>query len=157
VLREDQINHHGFTIIEIILVISLLGLLAVGAVVFSPSGAPKSFSLDGATKQIQSHIQYAQQHALLHRTTAGVDFVSSGAYTVYQGTTATPLSDPLTKQDLIITLGDVYNGVSLSANYTVEFNKYGEPSVGGAGSVTVTDGTTTNTVTVAATTGRVTY
>lgn len=141
----------GFTLLELVLTIALLGALALGLVLISPSIAPAR--LDAAAKQVVSAIQYAQQNAATTTQTSGVFFVSGGAYTVYQGTTATPLADPLTKQNMIITLSDRYPGVSLSSNYTVEFNRMGIPTTGGGGNVTITDGSSTKTIQVTANTG----
>jgi prepilin-type N-terminal cleavage/methylation domain-containing protein len=151
-----KLKRNGFTLIEVVLVIALLALVGLGAVVFSPSGAPLLFRLDAASKQVQSHIQYAQQNATLTRTTSGAVFVNAGTYTVYQGSSATPLLDPLTKQNLVLTLADKYPGITLSSNYTVEFDGFGAPTTGGGGTVTLTDGTNTKTITVTAGTGMVT-
>lgn len=146
-------NLKGFTLIELVLVIGLLGVLALAAIVISPGVAPAR--LDAASKQVQSDVEYAKQNAVLTTTTHGVAFVASGSYTVYRSTTATPLLSPLTKQSMVITLSAQYPGVSISSNYTVEFNRFGNPTTGGGGSVTLTDGTSTRTITVTANTGRV--
>lgn len=143
----------GFTLIELILVIALLGVLAVAVVVISPGISPAR--LDAASKQVQSDIEYAKQNAVLTATTHGVQFVSGGSYTVYRSTVATPINHPLTKQSMVITLSSQYPGISISSNYTVEFNRFGNPTTGGGGSVTITDGTNTRTISVTANTGRV--
>jgi len=145
---------NGFTLIELVLVIGLLGVLALAAVVISPDISPAR--LDAAAKQVQSDIEYAKQNAVLTATTHGAQFVSGGAYTVYRSTTATPLASPLTKQSMVITLSAQYPGISISSNYTVEFDRFGNPTTGGGGSVTITDGTTTKTIGVTSNTGRVT-
>ena len=88
--------------------------------------------------------------------TSGIEFLAGGAYTVYEGTTTTPLTDPLTKESMIVTLSSLYPNISISTSYTVEFNTFGAPTTGGGGSVTITDGTTTKTVTVTTETGKVT-
>lgn len=138
---------------ELVLVIAVLGILATAVVVLSPSVTPAR--LDAAAKEVQAHIEFAQHHAMMTTQTAGVQCVASGAYTVYQGTTVTPLANPLTKQNMVLTLSDKYPGISISSHYTVEFNKFGSPITGGGGSVTITDGSSSKTISVTANTGRV--
>lgn len=155
--RQTVDDARGFTIIELVLVIAILGILALAVVVFSPSTAVIPMRLDSASRQIQADIQYAQQNATLTGVTAGIQFVADGVYTVYQGTIATPLKNPLTKQDMVITLSDQYPDIAIQANYTVEFDSFGAPTTGGGGGdVTITNGTNTRTIVVAANTGRVT-
>lgn len=144
----------GFTAVEILLTVGLLAILALAAVSLLPSVG--SIRLGAAAKQVQSDIEYAQQNAMMTGQTSGVLFVNNGSYTVYQGTFSTPLSSPLTHQDMVITLSTHYPGVSISGNYTVEFNDMGSPTTGGGGSVTLTNGSTSKILTVTANTGKVT-
>jgi type II secretory pathway pseudopilin PulG len=145
---------HGFSLTNVVLVAALVGILAIVAVSFLPSQS--KVHLDAAAKQVMAHVQYAQQNAIAARATSGVQFVSGGAYTVYQGTTATPLTNPQTQQSMVITLSNTYPGITLTKSYTVEFDWLGTPTTGGGGNVTLSDGTTTKTLTVAANTGRLT-
>ena len=144
----------GFTLIELVLVIALLGILASAAVV-AVFNYKKSY-IEVAKHKIVSDINLAQTWAMTKKgTTFGVFFDSTNnRYTVYEGTTATPVDDPLTKQDLIENFTH-FPGVSIVANYTVEFNQYGAPITGGGGSLQITDGTVTKTITVTTGTGRV--
>ena len=146
--------YKGFTLIELVSVIALLGIMALAIVLISPSTNPAR--LDAAVKQVSSDIEHAKEHAMTTEKTSGVQFVAGGTYTVYEETTATPLIDPLTKEDMVVTLSSLYSGISISTNYTVEFNSFGAPTIGGGGSVSLTDGTTTKTVTVTTETGKVT-
>lgn len=152
--RQDLKSQGAFTLIQIVIVIALVGVLAITAVSFLPSQS--KIRLDAATKQVVAHIQVAQQNAVTTTVTSGVSFVNGGAYTAYQGTTATPIKNPQTGQNLIITLSATYPGISLTKSYTVEFNSMGTPTTGGGGNITISDGTTTKTVTVSANVGRVT-
>ncbi len=144
----------GFSLIELVLIIAVVGLLALAVVVLSPGVSLAR--LDAAARQVQSDIEYAKQNALLSEVTSGAAFTSGGSYTVYQNTIATPILSPLTRQSMVITLSNNYPGISISTNYTVEFNRFGSPTTGGGGSVTLTDGTNTRTISVTANTGRVT-
>ena len=144
----------AFTLIELILVIAMLGVLAVAVLTLTPSISPAR--LDAASKEIQSDIEYAKQKAMIINTTHGVQFTASGSFTVYRGTVATPVADPLTQQNMIITLANKYPGITIQTNYTVEFDNFGVPTTGGGGSVTITDGSNTKIISVAAQTGLVT-
>ena len=144
----------GFSAAEVILTLALLGILAVAAFYLLPSVG--DVSLDAAAVQVRNDIEYAQQNAMTTGQTSGVAFTNNGSYTVYQGTTSTPLSSPLTRSNMVITLSSSYPGVAISGNYTVEFDSMGKPTIGGAGSVNLVLGGHTKTITVTANTGRVT-
>lgn len=141
----------GFTIIETVLVIAMLGVLGVAAIVMTPNPSPAA--VNAAARQVHSDIAYAQQNAMMTGVTSGVSFVQNGAYTVYQGTTATPLTSPLTNTAMVITPSASYNNVNINTTLVIEFNIFGAPTVGGGSSIQITNGTTTKTITIAANTG----
>lgn len=143
----------AFTLVEFVLVLAVLGIVSIAAITISPSITPAR--LDAAARQVQSDIEYAKQNAMMTTTDSGVDFVADGDYTVYETSTATPLASPLTKEDMVIKLAVKFPGISIQGNYTVEFNQFGAPTVGGGGSVLLTDGTNTKTISVTANTGKV--
>lgn len=139
--------------VEIVGVMALLGILGLAALVWTPSYHPTR--LDAASKQVQSDIEYARQLAMTTNVTHGVQFVAAGAYTVYRSTIATPILSPLTHQDMVITLSNRYPGVAIQTNYTVEFDSFGAPTVGGGGSVTITNPSGSKIISVVNTTGSV--
>jgi len=143
----------GFTLIELVMVLGVLAVLSVAAIVSVPSPAPAQ--LGAASFQVQSDIEFAKQNAMMTGQTSGVSFTANGTYTVYQGTTATPLKSPLTQQNMITTLSANYAGVSIGTSYVVEFNAFGAPTTGGGGSVQITNGSSTKTIAVTANTGMV--
>lgn len=143
----------AFSLAELVLAVALLGVLALVAIPIS-SSIPTA-RLNVAAKQVQSDIEFARQNAMKTGVTSGVAFVSGGSYTVYQSTTATPLLSPLSKSSMVITLSTDYSGISISTNYTVEFNSFGAPTTGGGGSVTITNGSSNKIISVTANTGRV--
>jgi prepilin-type N-terminal cleavage/methylation domain-containing protein len=143
----------GHTLLEIVLVLAVLGVLAVAAIESSPS--PTSANVMAAARQIQSDIEYAKQNAMMTGTTSGVYFKKNQDYIVYQGTTSTPLTSPLTHGNMDYTLSTNFKNVNISNTYTVEFDSFGAPTTGGAGSVVITDGTNTKTISVTNNTGMV--
>lgn len=144
----------GFSAVEVLLTVSLLGILAVAAIYLIPPVG--DVSLTAAAVQVRSDIEYAQRNAMTTGQTSGVQFVNNGSYTVYQGTTSTPLVSPLTRTNMITTLSGSYPGVSISGNYTVEFDRMGKPTTGGGGSITLALGNHIKIIRVTANTGRVT-
>lgn len=142
----------GFSLLEIVMILAMLGILGLAAIVYAPS--VETTRLDAAARQVLSDIEFAKQNASMTGVTSGVQFVGGGAYTVYQGSTATPLSSPLTKQNMIITLSTNYPSIVISGNFTVEFNSLGSPTTGSGGTVTLSNGSATKTITVTANTGK---
>lgn len=141
----------GFTLIELVMVIGILGVLAVSAItlVFDYK---KSY-VQVAGEKVRADIEYARGQAMMKKGTAfGVFFnASANTYTVYENSVATPTQDPQTKQNLIETFSK-WPGVTITGgNYTVQFDSVGAPTVGGGGSVQITDGTTTKTISVLST------
>lgn len=143
----------GASVIEIVGVMALLGVLAIAAIVWTPSPDPTRIS--AAAKQVQSDIEYARQLAMATNVTHGVQFVASGVYTVYRLAVATPVNSPLTHQNMIVTLSERYPGVTIQNAYTVEFDSFGAPTVGGGGSVTIVNPSGARTIQVLAETGKV--
>lgn len=143
----------GFTIIETVLVIAMLGVLGVTALVMTVPTSPAA--VQAAARQIHSDISYAKQNAMMTGVTSGVSFVQNGAYTVYQDTTSTPLPNPQTNTDMIVTLSDKYSDVNIGTTATVSFDKFGAPVSGGGSSITVSDGANSKTITISSNTGMV--
>jgi MSHA pilin protein MshC len=130
----------GFTLIELILVVILLGILVASA-------APKfldttRFSLEGAGAMIVADIRHTQELAMSSHLATSVSFVlGSTSYTV--AWQAAPVKLP--------------SRVSItSANITFTFNPLGEPTAGGGGLVIIGAGGNTKTITVENYTGKAT-
>ena len=133
----------GMTVIEVIVVMIIIGILA--AIVLPKidfGGTSSRASVDGAAYMIASDIRYAQEFAMANRVSKSVIFTSgSSVYTF----------NPTNNLD---STGRLPSGVTTSA-YTVTFNSLGEPIVGGGGSVTVSGGGQTKTISVVNYTGKV--
>lgn len=138
------LNPLGLTFIEVMMAMAILGILA--AVVIPKldlTTVSSGTSVDGAAYIVASDIRYAQESAMATRVSRSVIFTSgSSTYTFNPGSSLDPSAR-------------LPSGVTISSNYTVTFNSLGEPITGGDGSVTVSAGGQTRTITVLNYTGKV--
>lgn len=143
----------AFTLIEIILAIAVLGITAISIDLFTPD-IPKS-RLDSAIKQIISDLEYAKQNAMTNNTNSGVIFTTSNQYTAYESNIANPLKNSLTGQNLIIDLSTLFPGITITSNYTVEFNSLGAPVIGGGSFLRLSNGATNKNIYITSNTGHI--
>jgi prepilin-type N-terminal cleavage/methylation domain-containing protein len=134
-------DSQGFTLVEIIMVIVLIGILAVSVV-------PKlwdtsSLSLEGAAAMVAADIRYTQELAMGSYAAKKVEFTqNSNTYTLKNG-------------EIVLKTVELPSGVTVSSpSITFTFNSLGEP-VGGGGSVTIQAGASPKTITVESDTGNV--
>ncbi|MDO9464611.1 MAG: type II secretion system protein [bacterium] len=143
-LKIAAIGCHGFTVIELIMVILIVSILAV--VLIPKIGGIHSFKLDGAGQKLVSDIKYAQKLAMSKHQIHGILFEpAQEKYTVYQDGADTPVEDPHRPgSSLIVDYDDEhFEGVDLySANFTggneVRFDCFGTPSDASDTPLTVT-------------------
>jgi prepilin-type N-terminal cleavage/methylation domain-containing protein len=132
------------TLIEVIVVMIIIGILA--AVVLPKidfGGTTSRASVDGAAYMIASDIRYAQECAMANRVSKSVIFTSGSSVYTFNPTNSFDSS------------GRLPSGVTISNNFTITFNSLGEPTTGGGGSVTVSGGGQTKTISVVNYTGKV--
>jgi type II secretory pathway pseudopilin PulG len=132
------------TIIEVIVVMMIIGILA--AVIVPKLSLPtvsSTASVGGAAYLVASDIRYAQEFAMANRVSKSVIFTSGQSIYTFSPTSSL---DPT---------GQLPSGVTTGGNYTITFNSLGEPTTGGGGSVTVTGGGQTRTISVVNYTGKV--
>jgi len=134
----------GMTFIELLAVMAIIGILAAVVIPrLNPTFTTSKASVDGAANMVASDIRYAQEFAMANRVSKSVIFTSgSSAYTF----------NPTNNMDPSAQLP---SGVTISNNFTVTFNSLGEPTTGGGGSVAVSDGVQTKTISVVNYTGKV--
>jgi MSHA pilin protein MshC len=129
-------DSRGFTIIEIIMVVVLIGILAVSVVPkFMDTSA---ISLQGGAAMVRADIRYTQELAMSTHSPKTITFTTNDTfYTVNSQTMNLP------------------SRVSISNGATFTFNSLGEPTAGGGSSVEIQAGSSTKTITVDSYTGRV--
>jgi prepilin-type N-terminal cleavage/methylation domain-containing protein len=141
-IRNPKSN--GITFIEFILVLAIIGILA--AILIPRLDLPATSSrasVDGAAYIVASDIRYTQEFAMANRVSKSVIFNSGSSVYTFNPTSSL---DPS---------GQLPSGVTISNNFTITFNSLGEPTAGGGGSVTVSDGVRTKTISVVNYTGKV--
>jgi type II secretory pathway pseudopilin PulG len=132
------------TFLEVIMVLLIIGILAAIVMPKTNIGITSSrTSVDGAAYVIASDIRYAQEFAMANRISKSVNFTSGSSIYTFSPTSGL---DPS---------GRLPSGVTINTDYTITFNSLGEPTTGGGGSVTVTGGGQTRTISVVNYTGKV--
>jgi prepilin-type N-terminal cleavage/methylation domain-containing protein len=124
----------GFTLVELAVVITLLGILAWLSYPSITSLA--EIRLDAATRRVASDIRYAQNRAIGSRTIHGVRFdVGAGRYIVYAGNSGAALVNPADRgKSLVVTFaaltetrGVVIQSAAFGATPGLTFDFYGVP------------------------------
>lgn len=137
-------NDSGFTLIEIIMVVLTIGILAFVVISKYPT---TEISLDTAADMIKSDIRSVQALAIAKHEAQTLTFNSSTQYTFPKvgGGTETRI------------FGNIFRGgISLSAKpAAITFNSLGEPTADQNDSITITNGSSTQTLTVLRYTGKV--
>jgi Tfp pilus assembly protein FimT len=143
IYSELASRQSGMTLIEFILMVMIIGILSVVVIpkldIAFYFGAP----VGGGAFMIASDIRYAQEFAMANRISKSVVFTSGAS--VYTFSPSSGL-DPS---------GRLPSGVTVGSNFTITFNSLGEPTVGGGGSVSVSSGGQTKTISVTNYTGKV--
>lgn len=136
-------NEGGFTLIELIMVIVIIGILAVVAIQKYPT---TEISLETAADMIKSDIRSVQVLSMAKHTIQTLTF-SSTEY----------VFPTLGEGNKTRNFANIFEGgISLSAYpASISFNSLGEPTAGYGSSITITTGSATKTLTVLQYTGRV--
>jgi Tfp pilus assembly protein PilE len=110
------LNFKGFTLIELILIMIIIGILAATVMTRIDFTISTTASLDGAAYIVASDVRYAQEYAMANRVEKDINFTQNSS--TYTFTPASNL-DPS---------GQLPSGVTISSpTYTLRFNSLGEP------------------------------
>jgi type II secretory pathway pseudopilin PulG len=164
--RSQRAREGGFTQIEIVLVIIIIGLLSAVAIARFPT-IPKT---GPAARRLARDIRYAKQLANRLQDTGGnpccgIYFIDSTSYRIFKNNnTGTAAIDPATGGSLVVTLSGQFSGVTISQSFsgnTLKFNSLGTPldgsdtPLGATATITVSGNGGNHTVTVEPNTGKV--
>jgi len=155
-LTPYGINQHGFTLVELVTVIVIIGIVSAVAL-------PRMFSRDlfdsrGFYDQVISSLRYAQKTAISQRRQVCVTFPTASSMllqtsSVFGGPCNIDLQSP--GGDPTYTIQNL-NGVTLGGALPFNFDALGRPSFAGAAPLSITvSGYTASNVCVAAETGYV--
>ena len=134
----------GMTLIEISLAMVIIGVLSAVVIPRLNMISPSTGSAAGAASMIASDIRYAQEFAMANQVSKSVQF-----------STLNPTYYTFNPSSNLDSSGRLPSGVTVGGNFTITFNSLGEPTVGGGGSVTVSSGGQTKTISIVNYTGKV--
>ncbi len=142
--------HRGFTLIELVLVLAMIGSLAAIAL---PRWAPADTTVAAQADRLARDLRHAQAMAMSQARTLTLDIQGASAYRVIDSGSMT-VTDPANQQPFQVSMD---NNVTVSGTDT-GFDSLGRPVAGGAllpatRVFTVSGSSTTATVTVSAVTG----
>jgi len=148
-------KNHGFTMLEIIVVLLIMAIVTV--IIVSKVASTSEYELKSQTDVIKSHLRYAQLLAMNSDSTWGINFPTSGTYSLFRnGDTSQTVALP----------GESSSPVTLPSGITittgiVAFNDWGQPSTAASGdsvassniSCTVSCGGASESITITRNTG----
>lgn len=157
-LLKTQSRKHqkGFTIIEVLGVLLLLGVIAIGVVSVMPNS---NVSVATEAEQLRSHLRFAQIRAQADTYQWRLVFTSTQTYQVGPVVVPGPGFTPRTVPGTGTNQRTMTDGVATTAGTVVRFDSWGRPLsdagalLGADLTITLTRGTETQTITIEAGTG----
>lgn len=135
---SEQKRVEGFTLIEILLVIGLIGIIA--AAYFSATQfQEQSRALSGATRNLITDLRYAQQLSVTNQIDYGIEIsIASNSYKLIRFSTTT-----VEFFDKDLPSGITFQSVSGFTSDEIKFNAYGAVSQAGTITLVNTESSTT--------------
>lgn len=145
---KSKHNHQGFTMIEVIAVLVIMGILAVVAAVKMSNTS--DYDLASQVEVVKNHLRYAQIRAMNTDSIWGINFTSATTYYLFQGTgSTTPVIIP-GEENATVNLVSKKTKLTVTppAGGRITFDQYGSP-----GAATITINTNGGTITLTQNTG----
>ena len=122
---KQSVGKGGFTMIEIIAVLVILGILA--AVVAVKMSNTSAVDLASQVEAVKGHLRYAQTRAMNSNLVAwGINFNSTTSYYLFQGAGSTiPVQLP-GEEGAIVSLTAKKSGLTITP-VRITFNEFGSP------------------------------
>ena len=142
----------GFTLVELVIVILIIGILTAGATPKFVSSLKRA-QADAAVLRVKADLNLARQTAISRSSTQSVQFTANSAVYTLPGI-ADPDHPAAATYSVDLADGEyraVVTAASFGAGTILQFDRYGQPI--NAGSVTISAGGITKTVSVDATSG----
>lgn len=157
-----QTTENGFTLIEMVLTIALLGIVTITAIP-QINTSEQAVSLDTAARSVEADIKYAQSLASITGEAHGLKVdPDNTTYTVYRKETdgdEFPVQSPQTHNVMDVNIDDKYQGISFvpqQDGIDIEFGPNGLPLADLTSSLDlVNKNGDTKTITISPTTGRI--
>jgi len=131
---RKTINNVGFTMIEIVAVLLILGIIA--AVAVSRISDTTAYDLSSQMEVVKAHLRLAQSRAMGSSSPWGINFATTTTYYLFQGNGSTTPVQLLGEDSATVNLTTKKSGLTInSAPQRITFDAYGSP---GTTTVTVT-------------------
>jgi MSHA pilin protein MshC len=139
-------NQHGFTMIEVISVLIIIGIIAAVAIIRMTNTS--EFDLASQVEVIKGHLRLAQSRAMGTGSPWGINFNTATTYHLFQGSATTTPVLLLGEDNVTVNLTAKKSKLSItSAPLVITFDAYGSPGsntinlVTSAGNITITGNT----------------
>jgi prepilin-type N-terminal cleavage/methylation domain-containing protein len=131
---RKTIENAGFTMIEIIAVLLILGIIA--AIAVTRISDTTTYDLSSQMEVVKAHLRLAQSRAMGSSSPWGINFATSTTYYLFQGAGSTTPVQLLGEDNATVNLTTKKSGLTInSAPQRITFDAYGSP---GTTTVTVT-------------------
>jgi prepilin-type N-terminal cleavage/methylation domain-containing protein len=117
-------NNHGFTIIEIVVVMVLISIIATAA--FTRSITTNDLNLIGRADKIQTHVRYAQSMAMKFNDVWGI-FCNGSRYWLFNGFTGPEITTEIQLPGEINDVVDLTDSGLAIYPFLVYFDHFGKP------------------------------
>jgi len=147
-LHKKKGDNRGFTFIEIIAILVIIGIIS--AIAVSRVGVTQQ-DLISQADIVKAHLRFAQLKAMQDDTASWSIVFTGNSYTLYNNANPATINLPSESSNG----HSLTSGVTITNPSTVNFDGWGSPGTTNI-PITLSDGSTTATITVAANTGYIT-